>query len=443
MAIQGCLHGRAFAEKQCLENGEWFRNEMNVTWTNYIPCSTHQEDLSVLMVYISGYVLSALLLIASIFVFCYFRQLRCTRVILHQHLFLSYIITGLLWTVSYTQLMTRLDVTRNNPLMTRLDVTRNNPLMTRLDVTRNNPLMISLDVTRNNPAWCKVVHVLTQFISLSNYCWMFCEGFFLHTIIVHAFSKEKKLLRICYGIGWGVPVIPTIVYGVVRATDDELDRDCWIPSGWPLWIINGPIAASLIINFLFFLNIMRILLSKIRAFNTSEENQYRRAVKATLIMIPLLGVNNLVLLVRPQMDRVGILVWKVISAFLVAYQGASVALIFCFFNGEVSGDDGDPPEVEPVAEQRARLQRCSGSRSPPTWRQLEIGLVPRRACPAPSQRLRCVHAILRREWSQENSQTLKPHLGHHSETGPKADKTDDGSSFLPDMPCQRGTVGSK
>ncbi|KAL8603254.1 hypothetical protein ACOMHN_046260 [Nucella lapillus] len=110
---------------------------------------------------------------------------------------------------------------------------------------------------------------------------------------------------------------------------------CWIPSGWPLWIINGPIAASLIINFFFFLNIMRILLSKIRAFNNNEQSQYRRAVKATLIMIPLLGVNNLVMLVRPEMNRMGVFVWKIVSAFLVAYQGASVALIFCFFNGEV------------------------------------------------------------------------------------------------------------
>ncbi|KAK7494960.1 hypothetical protein BaRGS_00013839, partial [Batillaria attramentaria] len=125
------------------------------------------ENLSVLMVYISGYLLSAILLIAAIAIFLGFRQLRCTRVILHQHLFLSYILTGLLWTVSYTQ------------------------------------LVIRMEVIRSNPAWCKVVHVMTQYISLSNYCWMFNEGFFLHTIIVHAFSKEKKLLRICYVIGWG------------------------------------------------------------------------------------------------------------------------------------------------------------------------------------------------------------------------------------------------
>lgn len=47
------------------------------------------------------------------------RQLRCTRVIMHQHLFLSYIITGVLWTVSYTQLVLKVDVIRENPVSMR------------------------------------------------------------------------------------------------------------------------------------------------------------------------------------------------------------------------------------------------------------------------------------------------------------------------------------
>ncbi|XP_025094083.1 calcitonin gene-related peptide type 1 receptor-like isoform X2 [Pomacea canaliculata] len=289
-----------FAEKKCMPDGTWFVNKLsNRTWTNYMPCTTHEENLSVLLVYISGYVLSVLLCVACIIIFSIFRQLRCTRVIMHQHLFLSYIITGVLWTVSYTQ------------------------------------LVLKVDVIRENPVWCKVVHVLTQYISLSNYCWMFCEGLFLHTIIVHAFSKEKKLLRICYGVGWAVPVVPTIIYACIRAVDQELDKECWIPHSWALWTIIAPVIVSLIVNFAFFLNILRILMSKLRAFNSHEQLQYRRAVKAVLIMIPLFGTNNLIMLVRPEMSREGVRVWKIISAFLVAYQGVAVSLIFCFFNGEV------------------------------------------------------------------------------------------------------------
>ena len=41
-------------------------------------CLNVQEDLSVLVVYISGYVLSAVLLLASVAIFCYFRSVLST-----------------------------------------------------------------------------------------------------------------------------------------------------------------------------------------------------------------------------------------------------------------------------------------------------------------------------------------------------------------------------
>jgi len=50
--------------------------------------------------------------------------------------------------------------------------------------------------------WCQLLHVLTHYFTVCNYAWMFCEGFYLHALMVIAFTKERKLLRICYGIGW-------------------------------------------------------------------------------------------------------------------------------------------------------------------------------------------------------------------------------------------------
>ena len=33
--------------------------------------------------------------------------------------------------------------------------------------------------------------------------WMFCEGLYLHTLIVLAFTTGNKLMIACYLIGWG------------------------------------------------------------------------------------------------------------------------------------------------------------------------------------------------------------------------------------------------
>ncbi|CAG5126257.1 unnamed protein product [Candidula unifasciata] len=112
-------------------------------------------------------------------------------------------------------------------------------------------------------------------------------------------------------------------------------RSCWFYPTWTMWILSTPVVVSLGINFILLLNILRILLSKIRAFNTAEHNQNRRAVKATLILVPLLGLQNLLTLVKPPLDDQATFAWNITSAVLVSFQGAAVALIFCFFNGEV------------------------------------------------------------------------------------------------------------
>ncbi|GFO35729.1 calcitonin receptor [Plakobranchus ocellatus] len=53
----------------------------------------------------TGYAISLVLLVISLIIFTYFRQLRCSRVILHQHLFVSFILTGIMWVVSYLTVM--------------------------------------------------------------------------------------------------------------------------------------------------------------------------------------------------------------------------------------------------------------------------------------------------------------------------------------------------
>ncbi|CAL1538992.1 unnamed protein product [Lymnaea stagnalis] len=288
------------ARKTCNNDGTWYIHpKSNQTWTNYGECANVDGDQIILYMSISGYAISCVLLVISLGIFSAFRQLKCSRVVLHQHLFVSFILTGVMWILTYAL------------------------------------FLIKPEARKDNPVWCKVIHVITQYATLSNYFWMFCEGFFLHTIVVQAFSKQRRLLIACSIIGWVLPLFPVIAYVIVRALDTENDVMCWFHQTKSIYILSSFIVLSLLVNFLLLLNILRILLSKIRAFNTTEHNQNRRAVKATLILVPLLGLQNLFTLVKPPMDKKGMFAWDMASAILVAYQGAAVALIFCFFNGEV------------------------------------------------------------------------------------------------------------
>ncbi|XP_076094825.1 calcitonin gene-related peptide type 1 receptor-like [Mytilus galloprovincialis] len=290
--------------KDCNIDGTWYRHpDSDRVWTNYSPCSDTEKVRraeNVLFVYFSGYSLSVVCLVISLLIFTCFRQLKCTRVTIHKHLFISYIITALLWISYYA-------------------------------TSSFDP-----QVYINNPVWCRILHVLAQYATVCNYAWMFCEGFYLHTILVMTFTREKILLIICYLTGWGIPVIPSAIYSGLRSTNPVIDKNCWHKDTYLKYIFSGPIAVSLIVNFIFLINVLRILCSKVRSMNQQESNPIRQSLRATLILIPLLGVQCFAIPLRPdESDEYGQYIYDMISAFLASFQGFLVSLLFCFLNGEV------------------------------------------------------------------------------------------------------------
>ncbi|XP_053373092.1 calcitonin gene-related peptide type 1 receptor-like [Mercenaria mercenaria] len=293
----------AYSKKVCNSDGTWFSHPVTGrVWTNYTMCYDHtlvENHKRVLYMYYYGFSISIVLLIISLIIFSLFRQLKCVRVTLHKHLFSSYIVTGALWIMYYAM------------------------------------VPMSSDVLLHNPLWCQILHVLTHYFTVCNYAWMFCEGFYLHALMVIAFTKDKKLLIICYLIGWVFPILPTLIYTIIRALYSDDNNRCWTGDSNLHWILAGPINASLIVNFIFSINIMRILLSKLRSVHTNETMQTRRAVRATLILIPLLGLQYIAFPFKPPPGSDGEYVYAMISAFLVSFQGVFVSVVFCFFNGEV------------------------------------------------------------------------------------------------------------
>ncbi|KAG7256630.1 hypothetical protein CRUP_034847, partial [Coryphaenoides rupestris] len=74
------------------------------------------------------------------------------------------------------------------------------------------------------------------------------------------------------------------------------------------------------INFVFLFNIVRILMTKLRASTTSETIQYRKAVKATLVLLPLLGITYMLFFVNPGEDDISQIVFIYFNSFLQSFQ---------------------------------------------------------------------------------------------------------------------------
>ncbi|XP_052805715.1 calcitonin gene-related peptide type 1 receptor-like [Mya arenaria] len=291
----------AFAYRECTRNGTWFVNQTTgQRWANYSECyNSHspEDDTKHIYIFIGGFSLSLLMLVVSLIIFFRFRQLRCDRITIHKNLFLSYVFTGISWILYY--------------------------VLAALDG----------EVLLYNPLWCQALHIMCQYFTVCNFLWMFCEGLYLNTIMVYAFSSGKILIISCYIIGWGIPVVLTLVYTLVRGSDDYLTMDCWINESALQWIMYGPIVLSIGVNVLFLVNIVRLLITKLRQM--PEADQTRKATRATLILVPLLGLQYLLFPIRPEPGSKLQDVYHTSVALLISLQGAFVSTMYCFCNGEV------------------------------------------------------------------------------------------------------------
>ncbi|GIX71640.1 diuretic hormone receptor [Caerostris extrusa] len=144
------------------------------------------------------------------------------------------------------------------------------------------------------------------------------------------------------------------------------------------YIFICPVILVLMINIYFLARIMWVLITKLRAATSVESKQYRnqlnsnkhnvsnhymkKAAKALLVLIPLLGVTYIVVIVTPA-HRTARVVFSYAQALLLSTQGFTVAVLYCFMNGEVQKSVRH--HFEQWKDQRGlgngRRQRCDGS----------------------------------------------------------------------------------
>uniref|UniRef100_A0A3B1IHD8 Vasoactive intestinal peptide receptor 2 n=1 Tax=Astyanax mexicanus TaxID=7994 RepID=A0A3B1IHD8_ASTMX len=129
---------------------------------------------------------------------------------------------------------------------------------------------------------CRATLVFFHYFILANVFWLLVEGLYLHTLLLATFAEKTHLLYYMI-IGWGT---------------SSFTVHCWERNDHPvpIWVINGPIVFSIMVNFILFISIIRILLQKLRCPDVggNDHSQYRRLAKSTLLLIPLFGIHYVV-----------------------------------------------------------------------------------------------------------------------------------------------------
>ncbi|XP_064301081.1 vasoactive intestinal polypeptide receptor 2 isoform X3 [Phalacrocorax carbo] len=184
---------------------------------------------------------------------------------------------------------------------------------------------------------CKAILVFFQYGVMANFYWLLVEGLYLHILLVLIFSPNRHF-TVYLLIGWGIPTIFIITWTVTRIILE--DTGCWDTNehGGPWWVIRIPILISIIVNFILFISIIRILLQKLRSADVggNDQSQYKRLAKSTLLLIPLFGVHYTVFALFPDRSSSN---YKIIFELcLGSFQGLIVAVLYCFLNSEVQGE---------------------------------------------------------------------------------------------------------
>ncbi|XP_030054638.1 vasoactive intestinal polypeptide receptor 2 [Microcaecilia unicolor] len=256
------------------------------------------------VIYTLGHSTSLTALITGSAILCLFRKLHCTRNYIHLNLFLSFILRAIFILV------------------------------------KDNILYSSSFYCRDEGQYwvsCKAVLVFFQYFIMANFYWLLVEGLYLHTLLVVIFSYRTHF-TIYFAIGWGIPTIFIIGWIISRVYLEDIG--CWDTTEHKLlwWLTGAPILCSIIVNFLLFINIVRILLQKLTPPDVrgSDQSQYKRLAKSTLLLIPLFGIHYIVfaMLPIPFSSKVQLFFELGVGSF----QGLVVAILYCFLNKEVQGE---------------------------------------------------------------------------------------------------------
>lgn len=303
------------------KNGNLSRKCTESGWSDVYPvitvaCSSDNTDEPNELIFYKvvhilstlGHSLSLVSLFSSTVIICLFRRLHCMRNYIHLNLFVSFMLRA-------------------------AAVLIKDSLLFSADETTDCSTQPSL-------VGCKASLVFFNYFIMANFFWLLVEGLYLHTLLLvnHRYSTRLPIYML---IGWGIPFVFMVAWIICRVNLE--DTRCWEVNDNPIpdRLINWPIMASIIINFILFISIIRILVQKLRCTDVggNDQSQYRRLAKSTLLLIPLFGVNYMVFFFLMEPDDKNMKQIKIFFDLgLGSFQGFIVAVLYCFLNSEVQSE---------------------------------------------------------------------------------------------------------
>ncbi|CAF1108545.1 unnamed protein product [Adineta steineri] len=330
LAMQG-VDSSKFITRDCLSTGQWspvsyqpcvYGDVWDLMMTFYISRTPEQRKAytdilqAVRIIEFVGLSVSFISVLVSLIIFFTLKSLYCSRTKIHINLLSAIFIQIVARIVNYG-----IQMKQSNSSSHVI------PMICHADGSVSSPKISSVLINM-----CPLIVIFLQFSISSMFMWMLCEGIHLNNVLTVSVFKNHFKSYYFYILGWVLPLCITLSWSIIMFIK-ERDRKCWANYNYLkyYWIIDGPRYAVMIINFIFLLNIIRVLLIKIKEgsekqirsdkhHRTSMNTKFvKKAVKAAIFLLPLLGITHMLeTFVSP-----------------VTFQGFFCSLLYCFLNTEV------------------------------------------------------------------------------------------------------------
>ncbi|KAL4222930.1 Parathyroid hormone/parathyroid hormone-related peptide receptor [Mactra antiquata] len=331
-------HG--FATRTCLSDGTWFKldntSDTSRGWTNYNACMSSHDDVvtadptgvpfiisenvkDLRLMYNIGYTLSLISLFVAFIIMIYYKKLHCSRNTIHLNLFGSFMLRAFI------------SLIRDNFMVAGLGF----PADVILNDTSGTVLF-----KKEGVHWeCRLFFSIFQYVLVASYIWIFVEAIYLHMyIFVSVFTEKVKVWWFCL-LGWVFPAIVVLCWCMARYNLDN--TLCWnthhkLPG--LVWILQGPVMLTIVLNLVFFVNMVRVLYTKLQAPQcpNSKKTRLRRLARSTLFLVPAFGVYFIFFTIPfHNLSDTMAFVMLFIEMFFNSFQGFFIALVLCFISHEV------------------------------------------------------------------------------------------------------------
>ncbi|XP_061831986.1 adhesion G protein-coupled receptor D2 isoform X1 [Nerophis lumbriciformis] len=216
----------------------------------------------------------------------------------------------------------------------------------------------------HNKVACTLVAALLHLFFMAAFSWMLVEGLLLWSKVVAVNLSEERHMKYYYLIGWGLPVLIVTITLASASGKYLADGYCWLSvQNGVIWGFAGPVIFIIMVNIMVLTRVVVITISTAKRRSIMLQmgaspveqayEQVRAAVKAVLVLLPILGLTWLCGVLVPFS-----IVMAYIFILLNSLQGLFIFLIYGVYNTEVRST------VNRIKERRKALNfsNCASSR---------------------------------------------------------------------------------